>query len=110
MRQYLIDELRVEDQDKLRNYFKKNSKESGFDDIFWIELPNEILNSIQKDHTDCMPFYVAVDLEETFISIELLIRTRKSMRCECISYADNNQRDWILEHIDSIFNKLSIIY
>lgn len=111
MRQYLIDELRLEDYKKLKDHLETNYKNSaGIPDVFWIEIPDEILSPIQMEHKDCQPFYIAVDLEETLISFELLIRTKKSLRCECISYSNEMQRKWIIEKVDSIFNELNIVY
>ena len=111
MRQYLIDELRLEDYTKLQEHLQSNYKNStGIQGIYWIELPEEILNPTQIDHKDCSPFYIAVDLEETFISFELLVRTRKSLKCECISYSNEMQRNWIIAKVDSIFNELNIAY
>lgn len=111
MRQYLIDELRIEDYGKLKDYFVNNFKQSsGINEIFWIELPHDLLSETQSSHEECKPFFIAVDLEESFLSCELLIRTKKSMRCECIAYADTKQRNWIIDKIDSVFNELKIVY
>ena len=111
MRQYLIDELRAEDYTKLQEHLQANYKNSsGIPGVFWIELPDELLNPTQLKHKSCYPFYIAVDLEKTFISFELLVRTKTSLRCECISYSNEKQRNWIIEKVDSIFNELKIVY
>jgi hypothetical protein len=42
------------------------------------------------------------------VSFELLIRTRARLRCGCIQYANKNQRDYILEYADGLFEKLKL--
>ena len=87
----------------------RNYGPSGMDGIYWIELDQEILSDIQKDHKECRPFYIAVDLEPDKMSCELLIRTRNKIRCRCIHYATEAQRNWIIQRIDAIFEENGII-
>ena len=50
-----------------------------------------------------------VDLDENRLACELLVRTKSRMRCDCISYATEVQRNWIVALIDDIFNQLNIV-
>jgi hypothetical protein len=43
------------------------------------------------------------------LAAELLIRTRNRVRCDCIHYADERQRNWLVQTVDAIFEKLEII-
>ena len=52
--------------------------------------------------------YFAVDLEQNFMASELLIRTQNKMRCSCMSYANEKQRNWIIQFTDAIFDRLNI--
>ncbi|HDL07556.1 MAG TPA: hypothetical protein ENG35_02320 [Desulfobacteraceae bacterium] len=108
MRQYVIDELRPVDYEKIKNYLNKNTLASGLDGLYWIALDNEILTAIQSSHVDCQPFYFAIDLTPNLVACELLVRTRSKIRCDCISYASELQRNWIIRYIDSIFDQLEI--
>lgn len=110
MRQYVIDELRYEDYTKLKDYLGTEFGASSFGGIYWVPLDQDLLTSEQKSHTECQPYYVAVDLSETALSCELLVRTRKKLRCDCMAYANENQRNWIVNFIDSVFEKNNLLF
>ena len=77
-------------------------------DYLWIQLDQNILTEIQMEHTSCQPFYFAVELEPDLITFELLIRTKKRIRCDCMGYATETQRNWLIRLADSIFDTLEI--
>ena len=108
MKQYVIDELRQKDHELIKAYMEENYLSSDVDGIFWIQLDENILTEIQKVHTDCQPFYFAVELEPKLITFEMLIRTQNRMRCSCMGYATDAQRNWLLRLADGIFNELGI--
>lgn len=108
MRQYVIDELRHQDYEKVKAYLDDNSISSDVDGIYWIPLHQDILTKVQAEHVDCQPFYFAVALESNFIAFELLVRTKKKIRCDCMGYATIKQRNWLIGLADSIFDKLKI--
>jgi hypothetical protein len=88
---------------------EENFISSDVDGIYWIQIDRNILTEIQAEHTDCQPFYFAVDLEPKLITFELLVRTQKRMRCACMGYATETQRNWLIGLVDSIFDELKII-
>ena len=56
------------------------------------------------------PFFFIVNLEETFLLCEFLIRNKKTLKCDCKTFADEKQILYILRFIDNVFNELGIIY
>lgn len=108
MKQYVIDELRPVDHSRLKDYFDKHLLTSGVGDIYWIEIDNNHLSDIQKEHASCMPFYFAIELEYNRLSCELLVRTKSRIKCSCIAYATKRQRDWVMDFVDAVFEKLEI--
>jgi len=108
MKQYVIDDLRPNDYELIKAFMEKNYSSSKVDGIYWIQLDQNILTDIQAEHTDCQPFYFAVDLEPNLIAFEMLIRTQKKMRCDCMGYATETQRNWLIRIADSIFDALEI--
>jgi len=50
-----------------------------------------------------------VELKPTAISFELLIRTRNRIRCDCIHYANAEQRERIIRFADAMFETLKIL-
>ncbi|MDX1708107.1 MAG: hypothetical protein R3274_05865 [Desulfobacterales bacterium] len=109
MKQYVIDELRPEDHRKIKEYLDKHYGPAEMGQIYWVPLTAEVLNDIQKQHADCQPFCVAIDLRENQLALELLVRTKSQIRCACISYADVHQRNWLLDQLDAIFERLGVI-
>jgi hypothetical protein len=109
MKQYVIDEIRLQDYGKIKTYLDDTLGESGIGGLYWLPVDPSILSEVQQAHTDCAPFFMALELGEDRLSGELLIRTRKRVRCDCIRYADERQRDWLIRTVDAIFEKLEIV-
>ena len=109
MKQYMVDQLRESDFDKLEDQLNRHAEAGDLAGIYWIPLPESLLGEVQKEHGGCQPFYFAVNLNRQAISFELLIRTRKRLRCNCIHYADKDQREYILTYADELFERLMLI-
>ena len=109
MKQYVIDQLRENDFLQLEDYLNNNSEAGELPGIYWIPVPESLLEKIQRDHSGCQPFYFAVNLDRNSICFELLIRTRSRLRCGCIQYASQEQRDYILGYAEGLFEKLKLM-
>ncbi len=109
MKQYCIDELRLNDYEKLKTYLNDRFGSSCLDGLYWVPLVDDLLDEVQASHTDCHPLYFAVQLEPLCISFELLVRTRNRVRCECIRYANGAQREHIIRFADTMFEALKVI-
>jgi hypothetical protein len=108
MKQYVIDQLRESDYEKVLAFLKNNADASEFGDIFWVMLPVELYSDIQREHKQCHPFCFAVNLSLSQVDFELLTRSRRILRCVCISYADRRQRDYIMDYADRMLEELNI--
>lgn len=108
MRHYFIDEIAGENIEKIRNFLNENSDPSSIEDLYWVHLTEDILGEIQFDHRGCQPFCFAVELGESFVKFELLIRSRNSYKCSCSNYATPVQRDFIINFADEMIEKLGI--
>jgi len=109
MKQYIIDELRPGEYEKIKTYLDENVGSSKMNGIYWIQLDKNILTDIQAEHKECQPFYFAIEIEPNRVSCELLVRSRSTIKCNCGSYATESQRNWIIQFADAIFEKLEII-
>jgi len=109
MKQYVIDQLTPTDFEAVKSYLEENFESSDVGGIYWIPLGQDILTDVQAEHVECQPFCFAVDLEQNSMSSEFLVRTKNTMRCTCMGYATENQRDWIIRFADALFDKLEII-
>ena len=108
MKQYVIDELRPADYEKIRAYLDENLDAFGVDGIYWMPLDQDIFSNVQAEHIECQPFYFAINLEPTVMACELLVRSKNTIRCNCIGYATEKQRNWFIQVVDAIFEKLEI--
>ena len=108
MKQYVIDEIRPADHEKIKAYLDAEFGPAEMGGIYWIPMASEMLSELQRSHKACQPFFFALDLEPDRLSCELLIRTREHIRCDCINYATDSQRNWLVSVVDAVFEKLEI--
>ena len=108
MKQYLIDELRLQDHEKIKAYLDAHLKASSMKGLYWIPLEKDLLTARQAEHPTCGPHYFALELQEDRLACELLVRAEQSIRCNCIGYASEKQRNWLIAYIDAILEKLEI--
>jgi hypothetical protein len=108
MKQYVIDQLREIDHEKILEFLRKNAEPSEFDDVFWVALPPALYSDTQREHEQCAPFSFAINLSLNKVDFELLIRSRQVIRCSCIGYARGKQRDYIIDYADRMLEELRI--
>lgn len=108
MKQYVIDGLRPRDHDRLKAYLDEHIQAAGIVGIYWLPLDDSVLTSLQADHRECGPHVFALKLEQNFLACELLVRTRKHIRCDCMAYATEKQRNWLIDQTDAVLEKLDI--
>lgn len=102
MRQFLIDELSREERDNLDNYLKRTLRRGPMEGMFWLALPLDLWSEAQQGHEACGPFYFGVELTETKLIVELLVRSESNLHCSCISYATLAQREFLLRFLDTM--------
>ncbi len=108
MRAIIIDELQPPDMEKLTSRLQAELTPSGLPDVFWLELPPELLSPEQTAHGDCAPHRVAAVLDMDSLKLELLVRSATSLRCACTGYANSAQRDWLLAWVDDLIDELEL--
>jgi hypothetical protein len=108
MKQYVIDELRPQDFNRLKDYLDRYTNAAGIVGMYWLELENTLLTPVQADHRECSPHVFALKLENTCLTCEFLVRTQKHIRCDCMAYATQDQRNWLIDQMDAILEKLAI--
>ena len=109
MKSYVIDELRYQDYEKLKAYLDETYGQDPLGGLYWVPLPASKLGPAQEGHGDCRPFQLALELLEDRLICELLVRTRERVRCDCIRYATAEQREWLIDMVDAIIEKLELI-
>ena len=109
MRQYQIDDLRLEDHEKLSAWLEKNCESGGVDGVYWVPLASHLLTEEQQAHKACHPLCFSLVLNEDRLAGELLVRTRMKMSCTCMGYATEAQRNWLIHMMDAMLDELGII-
>ena len=109
MKQYVIDELRHQDHEKIKQYLDEHAGPAEMGNLYWIPMDPAFHTETQASHTDCHPLYFAIQLCETSFVAELLVRTKNRVRCDCISYANDEQFLWLARYVDAIFEQLEIM-
>ncbi|MDL2269520.1 hypothetical protein LJC71_08615 [Desulfosarcina sp. OttesenSCG-928-A07] len=109
MKQYVIDALRYPDYEKIKAHLGDTLGAPKLDGLYWLPLDPSLYSDVQMAHGDCAPFLMALELSETRLSGELLVRTHHRVRCDCIQYADERQRNWLIQWMENLFNQLDII-
>jgi hypothetical protein len=109
MKQYVIDELRPGDYQKIKGYLDDHFGPADMGEIYWIPLEASLYGKDQCDHFDCHPLYLAIHLEPSSLAAEMLVRTRNRVRCDCIRYVSEEQLIWLVSFVDSIFERLDIV-
>jgi hypothetical protein len=108
MKQYVIDELRLCDHQKIKDHLDEHFRGSKVEGIYWIPIEPECLTPVQAEHKSCQPHYFSISLDEKYLACELLVRTHNKMRCDCMGYADESQRERIIRFADSLLETLGI--
>jgi hypothetical protein len=109
MKQYVIDELRPEDHEKIKTYLDEHFGPADMGDIYWIPLDPALYDVKQQSHEECRPFYFTIHLSSMSLIVELLVRTKSRIRCDCIKYATKEQFFWLICFVDAILERLEII-
>lgn len=109
MRQYVIDELSKEERANIESYLKRTLKSGPVADLYWLEVPQDLLSGDQREHGDCGPFFFAIELEEESACFELLIRSQSNLHCSCIAYATSSQREFVLRFVDKMLDEEQIM-
>ncbi|WP_320169806.1 hypothetical protein [Maridesulfovibrio sp.] len=109
MRNYLLDEIYEQDVKKIADALTELDFKGPIEGIFYLPVPDDLLNEEQKEHMDeCGPFFMALEVFETSIRVELLIRARNKIRCSCISYASDEQRNHMMNYLDQFITDLGV--
>ena len=108
MRSYLIDEIPPADMEKIVEFLKRNAIRSELDDIFWVQMPEDLLSDIQYQHRECRPFVFAIELGSDWMKLEFFIRSLKGLRCQCQAYARPQQRILIIHFANNMIEQLGI--
>lgn len=105
MRQFVIDELSPMEHDNIDSYLKRNLKQGPMIGLYWIQLPEELLSPTQLEHTDHGPFHLGVEITNSSVKFEFLVRSQVNLHCDCIAHTTGPQRQFVLDFIDKMLEE-----
>ena len=108
MRQYVVDELRKNEIERVAQYLNTKCEAGGVNRLYWLQIPDDLLSEVQLRHRDCAPFCIGVEITEDSVIFEMLVRSRQKLRCSCIAYASDQQRQFILNFADRLLRETEI--
>lgn len=109
MKLYVIEDLTREDIQAIAARLQELELGAGMEGLFWLPLPTDLLHDVQKEHAkECGPHCMALEILENSIKIELLVRARNKLRCDCVCYASTALKAHVIEYMDSMLSDLGI--
>lgn len=108
MKQYVIDQLRESDFHQIKAFLEQNAEGASLEGIYWMNLPSDLYTETQREHSQCQPHYFAIHLTWNDVAFELLIRSRRVIRCSCIAYATPQQREYIIHFAERMLEELKL--
>lgn len=108
MKQYVVDQLRYSDYEKIKGWLDQRFGPAAMGAVYWVPIAAGQLTAMQAAHGECQPFFAALELQEERLSLELMIRTQQRVRCACIAYATEEQRNALIRMVDDMLTALDI--
>jgi hypothetical protein len=108
VKSYLIDEIGVEDAQRIHRFLGENAISSGMDTLFWVKVAPSVLTALQQEHIPCQPHVFAVETGQRSLKAELYLRTLRDMRCPCQDYCSLQQARFVIEWVNEMLKELSI--
>ena len=108
MRAYLIDEIAASDMEKITGYLRDTAISSSLQKIYWVQIPEELLNETQIAHKHCQPYVFGVELGSGWIKLEFFSRSRNGMKCSCQTYSSPSQLEYITRFAHEMLENLRI--
>ncbi len=109
MRWLVIDELLPGDSIRLAERLDAMELGSGITGLNWLPLPESLLSAIQQEHTaSCGPHVMALEVEDTLVRLELLVRARARLRCDCLHYASPALVAHMADYLSQLLAELQI--
>ena len=103
MRQYVVSEITPDEMERLTKLLTDRGCAAGVEGIFWLPVPEEHLTDIQKEHAEqCGPHVMALETNGDSVGLELLVRAKGRIRCDCIGWAGDGLVLAMMREVDAL--------
>lgn len=107
MRCYVIDEL---DEGTIRHIADQLGSlgfASGIANLYWLPLEDSMLLPIHQEHAEsCGPHVMALEVLDTSLRLELLVRAKNKLRCECVCYTSREAEQAMMNQLDDLVEEV----
>ncbi len=113
MRSYLVEDLFNGDAKRIEESLKAKDFSGPMDGLFYLPVPQEMLQGLQREHLpECGPYMMALEVnygvEKANLKLELLVRARNNLRCDCIAYAGPELRAYMIDFLDDFIKEQDV--
>ncbi len=110
MRSYYIDGLEEQQLEKITELLTSMNLHDSMPGLFWLPIPKDMYTPIQDEHAkQCGPFVMALEIERDALRLELLVRARNALHCNCVAYAAPSLQMHMMRYVEELCKKLEII-
>lgn len=109
MRWYGMDGFAPEETARLAAALSDMGLSSGLDGLYWLPAPADLLSDVQRAHREsCGPHVMGLELEARSLRLEMLVRARGRLRCDCVHYAGPPLRDHMVAWLEDLLARQGI--
>ena len=109
MRYYTSDELTRTDTTSLSKRLDAMELRSDIEGLYWLPCPHHLLSPVQQEHAaQCGAHVMALEVLPDTVNLELLVRARNKMRCECVHYASPALAQHMIGYLDALLDELGV--
>jgi hypothetical protein len=109
MRSYYIDDFVPGELERFAERLDGMELSAGMEYLYWLPVPEDMLTACQKRHVcECGPYVLALEILDEALRLELLVRARNKLRCECVAYADQRLVSHMIGYMHGLLDELKI--
>ena len=109
MRRYCIDEFLPGELALLVERLDSMELSAGMEELYWLPVPQNLLTPLQTAHArECGPYALALEVLGESVRLELLVRARNRLRCDCVAYAEPRLIDHMISYLHGLLDELKI--
>ncbi len=106
MHSYVIDELTIDQTNNITKRLNSMNLQSGVEGVYWLPIPEKFHTDIQQEHASkCGPYVMALEVDEDCICLELLVRAKNILHCNCVNYAQSELEQHMMRYVDSLLSQ-----
>jgi hypothetical protein len=109
MRSIILDELRNEEIDKIKEYLKDKTTLSNIENLYWLYLQKNVLSDKQKElENQKGPYKISIEIGSNYVKFELLIRA-EMITNEGSAEVNEEQLIFIYKFIEEMVQNLNLV-